>query len=66
MLDETRKLVRELNDVAFDHSSPNSLYSSEFVSDMADRKSGAVHRYRDEEWRVKIALADLKALEGTR
>ena len=65
VLDETRKLVRELNDVAEDHNSRNSLYSSKCVSDMADRKSGALHRYRDEEWRVKLALADLKALEGT-
>jgi hypothetical protein len=62
--DETEKLVRELSTVAQDHSARNTLQSSKCVADLAERKAGALHRYRDEEWRLRIELAALNAQEG--
>jgi hypothetical protein len=64
VIDETRKLTRELQNVAEDYNSKGTLRSSNCVGDLADRKAGALHRYRDEEWRVRLQLASLKAQEG--
>jgi hypothetical protein len=65
VIDETWKLARELKNVADDYNSRRVLQSSACVAGLAERKEGALHRYRDEEWRVRIDLAALKAQEGT-
>jgi hypothetical protein len=62
--DGTQKLVRELSTVAEDHNARNTLRSSKCLADLAARKGEALHRYRDEEWGVRIELAVLKAQEG--
>ena len=63
--DETRKLVAEMSLVTNDHNSRGSLYSSIHGGDLADRKAGALHRFRDQEWRVRLELARLRATEGS-
>jgi hypothetical protein len=64
--DETLKLVREMAVVTQDHNARGVLYSSLHGGDLADRKAGALHRYRDEEWRAQLFLSELQASEGTR
>lgn len=62
--DETRKLARELLTVAEDFNSRNTLHSSIAGGALAERKEGALHRYRDQEWRARLQLAALQASEG--
>lgn len=62
--DETLKLVREMAVVTQDHNARGVLYSSLHGGDLADRKAGALHRYRDQEWRAQLFLSELQASEG--
>lgn len=63
--DETLKLVREMALVTQDHNARGTLYSSLHGGDLADRKAGALHRYRDQEWRAQLFLSELQASEGS-
>lgn len=63
--DETLKLVRDMAIITQEHAARGVLYSSLHGGDLADCKAGALHRYRDQEWRAQLFLSELQASEGT-
>jgi hypothetical protein len=62
--DETQKLVREMAGVKEHFSAGGAFASGHHRGDLADRKAGALHRYRDQEGKARIDLARLRASEG--
>jgi hypothetical protein len=62
--DATQNLVREIRDVNDDHGSRGTLASSLHIGDVAFRKAGALHRYRDQRNLTRLFLVGLKAQEG--
>ena len=61
---ETIRLARTMQEIGDDFSSRNAFTSSATGTALAQAKTEALQRYRDEEERASIALARLKASEG--
>jgi hypothetical protein len=64
VVDETQELVEALKLITAEFESRGELASCSCGAALATRKSDALHRYRDEEWRASLDLARLKAREG--
>jgi hypothetical protein len=62
--DATQNLVRELEEANQAAASRNAFHSSVHRADLSARKAGALHRYRDEEWKARFDLAALAFSEG--
>lgn len=62
--DETQNLVRELHEANQAAAARNAFHSSVHRADLAARKAGALHRYRDEEWQARFDISALVFLEG--
>ena len=65
VVDETQELVEALKLITEEFKSRGELASSSCGAALAKRKSDALRRYRDEEWRASLDLARLKAREGS-
>jgi hypothetical protein len=63
VVDETQELVEALKLIAEEFNSRGELSSSSCGAALAKRKSDALRRYRDQEWRARLDLAQLKAAE---
>jgi hypothetical protein len=62
--DATQDLVREFASITEEFNRRNAHYSSGHRSELARTKATALHRYRDEEWRARQFIAELRAAEG--
>lgn len=62
--DRTRKLRQQMDGTTNDMAGRGLLSSSAHGSALAEAKANALHEYRDEEWRVSLALEQLAATEG--
>jgi hypothetical protein len=54
----------QLKTLTEEHAARRTLYSSLHGAALADAKARALHEFRDQEWRARLDLAQLRASEG--
>jgi hypothetical protein len=62
--DRTLQLAREMYQITEEFSGRGAFHSSLHANALVGAKAQALHEFRDEEWRARIALANIRAAEG--